>query len=227
MELDRPQLPRLDLQSKDVLRFDLFVTYRWTEQIAELFTPLLNGEAFYSRTTYSRQKRKYLVTATIRRFGDEEDENLIVNLVYDGTDRIESLQPRREAQRESEFLPRLLAVPDIRPIFCTMEFGFDTVDPEALWFPLPSRIGASGDAGEVFEIRGVRAVKLAAEDAGVNDWEYGFILDRPNGEAVKISVHFDLNRRFTLDVPAQALERGTEIARRLTGQPTPKRGTTS
>jgi len=224
VEPDRPQWPRLDLQSKHVSRFDLFVAYPWTEQIAALFDSLLGDKGFESRTAYSRQKRKYLITATIRRLSDEEDDHLLVRLVYDGTERVQSVRPRGEAQREDEFLPRLLVIPDSRPIGCTLELDFDTVDPAALWFPLPSRIGASSDAGEVFEIRGVRAVKLAAEDAGVHDWEYGFILDRPNGESVRMTLHFDLTQRFTLDLPIQALERGTEIAQRLTGQPTQKSG---
>lgn len=227
MEFGRLQLPRLDLQSKHVSRFDVFIAYPWTAQIADLFDPLLGDKGFDSRTLYQRQKRKYLIVAIIQRLGDEDDDVLLVRLIYDGTERVQSLRSNREAQREDEFLPRLLAISDSRPIGCTFELDFETIEPETLWFPLPSRIGSSGDGGEVFEIRGVRAVKLADEDAGVHNWEYSFILDRPDGESVTITLHFDLEQRFTLDLPVQALERGSEIALRLIGQPTPKRGTAS
>jgi hypothetical protein len=96
------------------------------------------------------------------------------------------------------------------------------MDASTMWFPLPSRIGGTSDSPELFEIRGIRGVKLTDEDAGAHDWEYWFTIDRPEGEEVVVDLHFDQRTRFTQELPTLALERGREIAQRLLGTTLPK-----
>jgi hypothetical protein len=226
VEPARPVLPRLDLPARQAVGLELFIFYPWTEPLAEHFGPLLEGKAFSSRRTYNRQKRKHLVAVDVRRIEGVEEPGLVVRMNYDASDRVQSLTVPREDQREEAVLSRLLAAPENPPIGCTMAFVFEDVDPDSLWFPLPSRIGGTSDAVDAFEIRGVRGVKLADAGQGIHEWEYHFTLDRPTAEEVFVNLHFDLPFPFTLDTPTQALARGAEIAQRLTGSARSKRGAT-
>lgn len=225
VEPARPQLPRLDLPARQAAGLELFIFYPWTERVAELFDPMRDGKTFNSRRIYSRRKQKHLVAVAVQRIDEAEETGLVVRMNYDASDRVQSLTVPREDNREEEVLSRLFAIPESPPIGCTMVFQFADVDPTMLWFPLPSRIRGPADAAEIFEIRGVRGVKLAHEDVGVHEWEYHFTLERPEGKEVFVSLHFDLNLPFTLDIPAQALERGAEIVQGLAGSATSKRGT--
>jgi hypothetical protein len=211
--------PRVDLPRSNAVELNFYAEYDWNEQVEKAFEAILppDGSPFISGNTYVVRGTKHLVTALAFRNSKEAPTELVARVMYDARDNLSKLRIPKKDQRVAEVLSALSDLTVRTSIGCNVEFKFDKIEIDDLWFPLPSSLGGPGGSGDVFEIRGVRGVKVSGDEGNSGDWDYSFTLDRPTSEEVYVDLHFHEDGPYSAGLIADALERGSTLARQLVG----------
>jgi len=178
--------------------------------------PGLDAEVFASFTAYTARgngKTSHSISALLTKPDDSPDE-LGLGITF-----TVGAEPGRGGSRllhrESEFLTRVQSLGPLNWVNATVDFVFRDVDQGQLAIPLPFRLEPVAGSIPQVEIRGLRAVLPASEDAGTP--ELNMIIDRPLGENIHLSIRFELpsDTMAIQKLPKIALEAATTVARAL------------
>lgn len=229
MENRQVRLPRLNLARVQATEVVLQVSYDWTPERSELFSDLLEPLPDQANGTYvsfseyapsgAAKVRHYIIASVMRWQSDDEQASLHLFVRYTLSNPTPPVAIPRSLRRESQLAPRIFALGSASRLWSSVEFRFPKRPSDALWFPLPTRLSGEGTLPGLFEIRGVRGVKLVDEPSG--DSEYSFTLDQPQGNDIFVDVRSDMTEPFTPQLPRRILARAHRIALGLVG-PEPK-----
>lgn len=214
------KLPRLDLVPHHMQSLSLNITTEWDDDLIDLFAvdddelpllfDILGGEDPPLILAYGRHKSKYAILLYAGPSETSEEDEAAVLIRYTAVPADLSLFSDK-GRTEARFLGRLLKLPPKAPIQVLVELDFGPVPEANLWFPLPQRLGGPPPA-PVFEARGIRGAKLAA-DGGTA--EYQFTLDRSEENNVVLLLEFQAEPTFDLQTPTRILERADMIAKEM------------
>jgi len=229
MDTRQGRFPRLNLARVDSTEVVIWGFYDWTPERSELFSDLLEPlpdgarSAYVSFSEYAprggAKVRHYIVAYATRRQRDDEQAPLHLSVRYTLSDPADPVEIPRSLRRESQLAPRLFALGSPSGLWSSVEFHFSKRPSDALWFPLPTRLSGERALPGLFEVRGVRGVKLVDDQSGAS--EYSFTLDQPQGKDIFVDVRFDMTEVVTPQLPKQVLARAHRIALGLVG-PEPK-----
>jgi len=215
------QLKRINLAEASVTELSIRASYRRSdEHIAHLHDVIglqqqSGPSTFVSISTYTPRRGKtrprHFILGSVMAGGPEEDFILLA-LTISTYSPYPYERPSRKLSQESKLLEFRERMGEPLSMSASVEFVFTEVNSNSLWFPLPTQL-ASRDDTAVYEIRGVRAARLT--DAGSDDEEYTFTLDRPFGDDVFLDVRFVMDNHLRLDSPGDVLNRAATIARTL------------
>lgn len=218
----RLQFPRLNLARAGAVSFAISASYRITEERLALLTERAesqiqeresSGVVSAARYKLAGGASPYLISA-ISHVARELDE-VHMTISYR---EIPADTPRRRhpgvPERRFVDIVGFLGTPS--EVDCHALFEFGDRPPNELWFPLPVNL-AGATFGEAFEVRGVRAAKLATDSS---EPEYQFILDRPLSNQVVVQVDRPLRIEASIipDTVRTAFQLVHDIAGKLVGK---------
>ncbi len=218
MNRPRRRLSRINLASENATSLTVVSRFDWTEERGEIIAQLpkadlpLPFEARMAEVTYSskggvpHEASLNILALDVAPIDDQPP--IYVVLRY-------SL-PSDPSPRGARFdIPvsdiietaLLLGVPESQ--HADVSFRFRGRGGSDLWFPLPTRLAGSRAPEDLFEVRGVRGVKLRSTAADA--WEYRFALECPHGEDVPLELSFDIPGAFDPHSGRLALRRAAGI----------------
>lgn len=221
MSSKRLRFPQINLAKASVSTLSLRGQYEWTEARAQTLANSLrpvpevpaDWKMFLSFTGYtprSEPRVGHSITATLFHVGPGQSEDVALNIDYKPDDQ-PSLGRRSLLRREDRFIRLALELGEAKYMAGVVRFEFKGLDPEQLWFPLPTQLqGKTPD--DLFEVRGVRGGRIGSDR---DHDEYAFTLDRPSGENVVLELRMPATERFSPEIIRTTFERARKIVPKL------------